>query len=108
LRVAQNPQRSSVGCMTTQRHPIAILAALVCSACAGNGDGLDQNGRPIAPGGGNGVLTADVQSIQDNVFTPVCTACHVGAGAPMGLSLDAANSFNMDVGGRLWRGFWCG
>ena len=84
--------------MTTQRHPIAILAALVCSACAGNGDGLDQNGRPIEEGGGNGVLTADLQSIQDNVFTPVCTACHVGAGAPMGLSLDAANSFNMLVG----------
>jgi hypothetical protein len=85
--------------MITQRYPLPVLAALACSACAGNGDGLDQNGRPIdSSGGGSGVLTPDLQSIQENVFTPICTVCHAGASAPLGLTLDAANSYNNLVG----------
>ena len=43
-------------------------------------------------------MTADLQSIQDNVFTPICTACHAGASAPLGLRLDAGNSYNNLVG----------
>lgn len=82
--------------MHTRRHPIPILAALACAACAGNGDGLDQNGRP--GDGGSSALTATLQSIQENVFTPICTACHVGASAPRGLRLDATNSYNLLVG----------
>lgn len=85
--------------MTNQLRALAVLAALACAGCAGDGEGLDQNGRPIdSTGGGNGTLTPDLQSIQDNVFTPICTACHVGASAPVGLRLDAANSYNMLVG----------
>jgi methionine-rich copper-binding protein CopC len=61
---------------------------------------LDQNGQPIgSEGGGSNVpLTADLQSIQDNVFTPICTRCHIGASAPEGLRLDAADSYNLLVG----------
>jgi hypothetical protein len=81
--------------MHMRRSPLPILAALACSACAGNGEGLDQNGRP---GGGSDELTATLQSIQDNVFTPICTACHVGASAPQGLRLDEGNSYNLLVG----------
>src|SRR5580700_8988666 len=67
--------------------------------CAGNGDGLDQNGQPITAGGTtSGPITADFQSIQDNVFTPICSKCHIGAGAPEGLQLDAAHSYNLLVG----------
>jgi len=67
--------------------------------CAGNGKGLDQNGQPIGSGGGSGgPVTADFQSIQANVFTPICSVCHVGAGAPEGLQLDAAHSYNLLVG----------
>ncbi|HEY2633452.1 MAG TPA: hypothetical protein VGI51_01955, partial [Steroidobacteraceae bacterium] len=43
-------------------------------------------------------VTADFQSIQDNVFTPICSKCHVGGGAPEGLQLDAAHSYNLLVG----------
>ena len=70
------------------------LIALICSAgCAGNGEGLDQNGQPLASGGtSTGPITADFQSIQDNVFTPICSKCHIGAGAPLGLQLDAEHS----------------
>jgi hypothetical protein len=38
-----------------------------------------------------------LKSIQDNVFTPICTQCHAGAGAPLGLRLDEASSYAMLV-----------
>jgi methionine-rich copper-binding protein CopC len=76
-----------------------MLVVAACAAgCAGNGEGLDQNGQPITPGGGGGPITADFQSIQDNVFTPICSKCHIGASAPEGLQLDAAHSYNLLVG----------
>jgi hypothetical protein len=79
-----------------------VLAVLTCvMGCAGNGEGLDANGQPIMPGNGggsSGPITADFQSIQDNVFTPICSKCHIGASAPEGLQLDAAHSYNLLVG----------
>jgi len=78
-----------------------IVATLALAACAGNGQGLDSNGRPISEGsGGGGTLTADFQSIQDQVFTPICTVCHAGANAPQGLRLDSVNSYDLLVGVR--------
>ncbi len=78
----------------------AALFMLGCAAgCAGNGEGLDQNGQPISAGGGSGgPISADFQSIQDHVFTPICSKCHIGASAPEGLQLDAAHSYNLLVG----------
>lgn len=77
----------------------AVLLLAGCAAgCAGNGEGLDQNGNPISDGGSSGPITADFQSIQDNVFTPICSKCHIGGGAPEGLQLDAAHSYNLLVG----------
>jgi hypothetical protein len=78
-----------------------IAAVYLCSltGCAGNGNGLDANGRPLAPDSGGPVpLSADFNSIQQNIFTPICSVCHVGGGAPQGLRLDAANSYNLLVG----------
>jgi methionine-rich copper-binding protein CopC len=73
---------------------MVALLAVAATGCAGNGNGLDANGNPVTPGSGGGTpLTADFKSIQDNVFTPICTKCHIGAGAPEGLQLDAANSY---------------
>lgn len=81
------------------RHCSACVAAALLVACAGNGEGLDANGQPVGSGnGGTGPLTADFQSIQDNVFTPICTRCHSGAAAPEGLQLDAAHSYALLVG----------
>ena len=77
----------------------APLALGLLSACAGNGQGLDSNGQVAAPGATpNQSLTADFQSIQDNVFTPICVRCHSGAAAPEGLQLDAAHSYALLVG----------
>jgi hypothetical protein len=77
----------------------ALLLAACAAGCAGNGDGLDQNGQPLGSGtAASGPITADFQSIQDNVFTPICSKCHIGASAPEGLQLDAAHSYNLLVG----------
>ncbi|MEW6363580.1 MAG: hypothetical protein AB1714_02955 [Acidobacteriota bacterium] len=71
----------------------------VCSviiACAGSGVGLDENGNPPGPGGGLPVaFDPTFANIQQQVFTPICTACHAGAGAPQGLMLDEAHSYDM-------------
>jgi hypothetical protein len=77
-------------CVAAPLMAIATLAG--CSA--GNGEGLDENGQPIPV---NPPLQSDFQQIQDTVFTPICTQCHVGANAPQGLRLDAANSYAMLV-----------
>lgn len=78
---------------------VAAATAMLISACAGNGAGLDASGRPLPPGGGDGgALTADFGSIQDHVFTPICSVCHAGGSAPQGLRLDAANSYALLVG----------
>jgi hypothetical protein len=79
--------------------PLCIACAL--AGCAGNGDGLDENGRPLNEGGGDGgdagTLQPTFQSIQDHVFTPICTACHAGASAPLGLRLDAGAAYALLV-----------
>lgn len=81
----------------------AVAAGL--GGCAGNGDGLNSNGQPIGSSSGSGSgsgttgpFTADFESIQENVFTPICSPCHSGANAPHGLMLDAAHSYNDLVG----------
>jgi hypothetical protein len=82
------------------RNALALcVLAVAVAACAGNGEGLDANGRPLVPGGSPTLpLSADFESIQENIFTPICSVCHAGGGAPEGLRLDAADSFNLLVG----------
>jgi Bacterial Ig-like domain len=78
----------------------AAAAIAGVAGCAGNGSGLNSSGQPIGSGGSQPMvpLTADFQSIQANVFTPICSPCHSGASAPEGLMLDAAHSYNLLVG----------
>jgi hypothetical protein len=73
---------------------LATVTLAMAACTAGDGAGLDQNGQPIPT---NPVATSDFQQIQDTIFTPICTACHIGANAPQGLRLDAANSYAMIV-----------
>jgi hypothetical protein len=87
------------------RAGLLALAALL-AACGGGGGGDGYSGGagtpPPPPGGGapSGIpnLQATFASIQANVLTPICTACHVGATAPQGLQLDAASSYALLVG----------
>ena len=77
----------------------AFLAVVITlPACSpGNGDGLNVSGRPLSEGG-DVPLAATLESIQVNVFDASCTSCHAGAAAPLGLRLDAGNSFVNLVG----------
>jgi len=73
---------------------LAPLVLALASCTAGNGEGLDANGQPNPI---NPPSASQFQEIQDTVFTPICTQCHIGANAPQGLRLDAANSYAMLV-----------
>jgi hypothetical protein len=68
------------------------------AACGSGGGSSSPPASNPPPPGGIPNLQATFTSIQDNVFTPICTACHVGATAPQGLRLDAANSYGLLVG----------
>ena len=74
-----------------RRAALVIAASIAVGGCAGNGDGLDETGRPIDTG--PLPLAPTFASIQQNVFTPFCTTCHAGASAPVGLRLDEASSY---------------
>ena len=71
---------------------IMLMVLSGCGAGGGDGDGDD--------GGGDG-LQPTLQSIQTNIFSPICAqaGCHVGASAQQGLMLDSVdNSFQDLVG----------
>ena len=73
---------------------LVVIFLMVLSGCgAGGGDDDGDDG-----GGG---LQPTLQSIQTNIFGPICAqaGCHVGASAQQGLMLDSiANSFQDLVG----------
>jgi hypothetical protein len=73
---------------------LTVTAAVALGGCAGDGTGLDANGRPLPPAP---LPNSDFQEIQDTIFTPICSVCHSGANAPQGLRLDAGNSFALLV-----------
>lgn len=84
--------------VTGVRALLPGMIALV-AACAGSGEGLDANGRPLGESDGIGVFEPTIESIQANVFTPICAQCHAGAGAPQGLVLsDTQTSYDELVG----------
>jgi len=70
-----------------------LLPLVGCTlAACGSGDGFQ------GAGGASGQLQPNFDSIQANVFEPLCEHCHAGANAPRGLRLDAANSYALLVG----------
>jgi hypothetical protein len=82
---------------TSIARTFATLTLTTAVVGCGSGGGYGGGGNP-APSPGGTTLQANFTSIQDNVFTPICTACHAGATAPQGLRLDAANSYALLVG----------
>jgi hypothetical protein len=88
-----------MGCTRAVADGLAMAClSFWLAGCAGNGAGLDDNGRPLTGTSGSTPLSSDFDSLQENIFTPICSVCHVGGSAPQGLRLDAANSFNLLVG----------
>jgi hypothetical protein len=80
--------------MTWRRAAARYLGPLACCtlAACGSGDGF------VGSGGVVGALEPNFNSIQANIFDQVCEHCHSGANAPVGLRLDAANSYASLVG----------
>lgn len=77
-----------------------MLAALLLGGCAGSGDGLDQNGRPLVdePGDDTPANPADFATIQREILTPRCAnSCHYGSTAPQGLRLEEGFAYDMLV-----------
>ena len=99
--VAENTLQTG-GLMKLHRFHLAVtamfLAGGVLVGCSGSGVGLDSNGQPIKGSSATPPLEANFQSIQANVFTPICARCHSGGSAPEGLQLDAAHSYALLVG----------
>lgn len=93
---------------------LLLVSALLTACNAGSGEGLDDNGQPISsapdvpepptnpePPAEPEPLQANLESIQNEVLTPICTQCHAGGNAPLGLRMDdletsAANLINVD------------
>ena len=73
-----------------------LLFPLVGFAGCGSGDGSG-DGETDDPAG----IQPTLQSIQSNVFTPICAApgCHIGAGAQQGLMLDSVQNSFLDLVG---------
>lgn len=90
--------------MTACRRGLVVSSlAMGLTACGGGGGGGGGAGYtgPVGGGGGGGggaVLLPTFQSIQSQIIDPLCTTCHVGATAPLGLRLDSANAYNLLVG----------
>jgi hypothetical protein len=80
--------------MELRRATARYVGPVVCCtlAACGSGDGF------VGSGGSVGPLEPNFDSIQANVFDQVCVHCHSGANAPVGLRLDAANSYASLVG----------
>lgn len=82
-----------------QQRGVPLIVAALMAACAGSGEDLDANGRPLGEGGAGGPLQPTIESIQEHVFTPICAQCHIGAAAPLGLVLsDDQTSYDNLVG----------
>jgi mono/diheme cytochrome c family protein len=69
---------------TIRPSNIPLAAALLALTSCGGGSEMNAGS----------MQTADFESIQANIFTPICSGCHSGAAASANLQLDAAHSFN--------------
>lgn len=92
---------AAVGLRLRSALPLA-LASTLAGCSAGSGEGLDEQGRPLtqappaAPGAGD--LAPEFAAIQAAVFDPICTECHAGPAAAIGMRLSADVSYAMLVG----------
>ncbi len=87
---------------------ICLAALSLLIGCGpGSGQGLDENGNPIGgdPGGGDGGdgggssnPNATLAWIQLNVFGGICSQCHTGAGAPLGVNWSSESDSCANVG----------
>src|ERR1700733_4261779 len=77
----------------------AVYSLLSLTGCGGDSMNSGSMSMP-APTGSSGsstsstTLEANFDSIQANVFTPICAGCHGGSNPSSNLALDAMHSFD--------------
>jgi hypothetical protein len=71
---------------------VGSASLLALMGCSGGNSGMSASSMPTTPPAMT--LTADFDSIQANIFTPICAGCHSGPNPAANLSLDAAHSYN--------------
>src|SRR5688500_11954272 len=80
---------------------LSLITSLLLAACGGGGARQRGGGRvvrpPLPPRPPPPPIEATLESIQENVFSAICTNCHTGAGAPQGLRLEDGMSHAMLV-----------
>lgn len=77
------------------RTHTSLFATLLITACLTSGCGGSSGGGGGDDGDdGSGQLEPTLSSIQDNIFTPVCTECHAGTTAPEGLRLEEGLAYD--------------
>lgn len=82
---------------------IAIGVSAILSGCGGGNNSYNspppasQTPPPATTPPPTNTTPSLFQQVQDQVLTPNCTGCHVGANAPQGLRLDAGNSYALLV-----------
>lgn len=91
---------------------LAIVLLLLSGCNAGSGEGLDEQGRPLdeiteVPLVDDGIQ-ATLLSIQEHVFTPICSVCHGGANPAAGQDLSSLESsidnlINVDSSNSLFK-----
>jgi hypothetical protein len=69
-------------------------AALLLLAACGGGSGSTASSMMPPASGQSPPLMATFDSIQANIFTPLCATCHSGPNPPVNLNLDATHSYN--------------
>ena len=96
---------------TAARLAAASLTIMLAACTAGNGEGLDANGRPLSETGSGsgsdsdpdtGSATDPTQTstlftrIQDEILTPDCatSGCHSGTSSPLGVNLDEGKAYD--------------
>jgi hypothetical protein len=81
-------KQSAVRCRRASGGALLLAVA----GCSGGNNGMNMDSMTGSPP--SMMLTADFDSIQANIFTPICAGCHGGANPAANLSLDAAHSYN--------------
>jgi hypothetical protein len=69
-------------------------APLLMMVACGGGSGSTASSMMPPAAGQSPPLMATFDSIQSNIFTPLCATCHSGANPPVNLNLDATHSYN--------------
>jgi hypothetical protein len=74
------------------RHwrPAVGALLLMLTSCSGGQSGMSAGSTMTVPP----PLMADFESIQTNIFTPICSGCHGGSHPAANLDLDAAHSYD--------------